>query len=142
MTDTEKRIKAKIPGEDTGIVIGQAIKNALGDKAGITRYGNFLLPMDETLVMCAIDLSGRPYFVFDAEFEAEKCGEMDTQMVKEFFYAVSYAGEMNLHLKQLSGSNNHHIIEAAFKAFANALDQATRIDPRLDGEILSTKGSL
>ena len=89
-----------------------------------------------------MDLSGRPYLSYDLELTTPKVGYMDTEMVKEFFYAVSYAGEMNLHLRQLSGSNNHHIIEAAFKAFANALNLATRIDERLDGELLSTKGAL
>ena len=127
--------------EDCGIVLGRAIKEAVGDKAGIKRYGYFILPMDETLVMCAIDLSGRPYFVFDAEFEAEKCGEMDTQMVKEFFYAVSYAAEMNLHMKVLYGANDHHKAEALFKCFAKALDMATQKDERITG-VLSTKGTI
>lgn len=128
--------------EDTGIVLGKAIKEAIGDKSGIRRYGSFIMPMDETLVLCAVDLSGRPFLQYDLNLTTERVGYMDTEMVKEFFYAVSYSAEMNLHLKQISGSNNHHIIEAAFKAFANALNVATRIDPRLDGEILSTKGSL
>lgn len=128
--------------EDTGIVIGQAIAKALGDKAGIKRYGSFMLPMDETLVLCAIDLSGRPYLVYDLDLTVPQVGYMDTEMVKEFFYAVSYGAGMNLHIKQLSGTNNHHIIEAAFKAFAKALDMATLKDDRLEGELLSTKGSL
>ena len=106
------------------------------------RFGNFFLPMDETLVMCAIDLSGRPYLVYDLNLTTERVGYFDTQMVKEFFYAVSYGAEMNLNLKQFSGSNDHHIIEAAFKAFAKALDEATSIDDRLNGKVLSTKGSL
>ena len=127
--------------EDTGIVLGSAIKKALGDKKGIRRYGSCMLPMDETLALCAIDLSGRPYLVFDAEFTTDRVGYMETEMVKEFFYAVSYRAKMNLHLKVLSGSNNHHIIEGMFKAFARALDEATGIDPRITG-ILSTKGSL
>ena len=127
--------------EDCGIVRGRAIKEAVGDKAGIKRYGYFILPMGETLVVCAIDLSGRPYFVFDAEFEAEKCGEMDTQMVKEFFYAVSYAAEMNLHMKVLYGANDHHKAEALFKCFAKALDMATQKDERITG-VLSTKGTI
>ena len=127
--------------EDTGIVLGSAIKKALGDKKGIRRYGSCMLPMDETLARCAIDLSGRPYLVFDAEFTTDRVGYMETEMVKEFFYAVSYRAKMNLHLKVLSGSNNHHIIEGMFKAFARALDEATGIDPRITG-ILSTKGSL
>ena len=127
--------------EDTGIVLGQAIHEALGEKAGIRRYGNFLLPMDETLVLCAIDLGGRPYFQFDVEFPTEKIGEFDTELIREFFYAISYTARMNLHFKLLSGVNSHHIAEAAFKAFAKALDQACGYDERVEG-ILSTKGSL
>ena len=127
--------------EDCGIVLGNAIKNALGDKKGIRRYGSCILPMDETLVLCAIDLSGRPYLNFEAEFTVEKVGYMDTEMVKEFFYAISYTAGMNLHIKVLNGGNNHHMIEAMFKAFARALDEATTIDPRIT-DILSTKGSL
>ena len=127
--------------EDTGIVLGQAIKDAVGDKNGIKRYGSCILPMDETLVLCAIDLSGRPYYVSDAVFTAEKCGDMDLEMVKEFFYAVSYSAGMNLHFKVLSGSNNHHIVEAMFKAFAKALDSATLFDERIVG-VLSTKETL
>lgn len=127
--------------EDTGIVLGNAIKKAIGDKKGIKRYGSCMLPMDETLVLCAIDLSGRPYLAFDAEFTTDRVGYFDTEMVKEFFYAISYTVGMNLHIKVLSGTNNHHIIEAIFKAFAKALDEATTIDPRIT-DILSTKGSL
>ena len=110
--------------EDTGIVLGQAIGEAAGEKKGIRRYGHFLLPMDETLVLSAVDLSGRPYLVCDLPFSVEKVGGFDTEMVKEFFYAVSYSAAMNLHLKLIHGSNNHHIMEAAFKAFAKALDEA------------------
>lgn len=128
--------------EDTGIVLGQAIAKAVGDKVGIKRYGSFMLPMDETLVISAIDLSGRPYLVYDLDLTVPQVGYMDTEMVKEFFYAVSYAAGMNLHIKQMYGSNNHHIIEAAFKAFAKALDMATMKDLRLEGQLLSTKGSL
>lgn len=127
--------------EDVGIVLGEAIRQAVGDKKGIKRYGSFLLPMDETLVLCAIDLSGRPYFVMDCDFTMERVGEFDTEMVKEFFYAVSYSSAMNLHLKKVHGENNHHIIEAAFKAFAKALDEATGMDPRIT-DVLSTKGAL
>ena len=127
--------------EDTGIVLGNAIKEAVGDKKGIRRYGSCILPMDETLVLCAVDLSGRPYLVFDGEFTTDRVGYMDTEMVKEFFYAFSYTAGMNLHIRVLSGGNNHHMIEAMFKAFAKALDQATVIDPRIT-DILSTKGSL
>lgn len=127
--------------EDTGIVLGNTIKQAIGDKIGIKRYGSCILPMDETLVLCAIDLSGRPYLSFEGEFHTPKVGTMDTEMVKEFFYAISYSTGMNLHIKLLSGDNDHHKIEAIFKAFARALDEATTIDPRIK-DILSTKGSL
>ena len=126
--------------EDTGIVLGEAIKEALGDKKSIKRYGSMLLPMDETLVLCAIDLSGRPYLNFKGEFTTDRVGDFDTEMVREFFYAVSYSAGMNLHIKQLDG-NNHHIIEAMFKAFAKALDEAVSIDPRII-DVLSTKGAL
>ena len=100
--------------EDTGIVLGQAILQAVGDKRGIKRYGHFILPMDETLALCAIDLSGRPYLKYDAEFTAERLGTMDTEMLREFFYAVAYGGMMNLHLRIMEGENNHHKAEALF----------------------------
>lgn len=128
--------------EDTGIVLGEAIKKAVGDKKGIKRYGQRFLPMDESLVLCAVDLSGRPYFSYDMDLTVDQVGYFDTEMVREFFYAVSYSAGMNLHLKQFSGSNNHHIIEAAFKAFAKALDEATQIDSRMKETVLSTKGTL
>ena len=127
--------------EDAGIVLGNAIREALGDKKGIKRFGSMILPMDETLVLCAIDLSGRPYFTFDAEFTTDRVGDMDTEMVREFLYSISYSAGMNLHMKVLSGTNNHHIIEALFKAFGKALDDASSYDPRVT-DILSTKGSL
>ncbi len=127
--------------EDVGIVLGTAIKQALGDKAGIKRYGHFSLPMDETLILCALDLCGRPYYVSDLSFSVPRLGDFDTEMVKEFFYAVSYAGAMNLHFHQIWGQNNHHIAEAAFKAFAKSLDMATQMEPRMSG-VWSTKGSL
>ncbi len=127
--------------EDTGIVIGQAIKEAIGDKEGIKRYGFFILPMDDALCLCAIDLCGRPYFQFDCEFPVERVGELDTELVKEFFYAVSYSAGLNLHIKMLNGRNAHHMIEAMFKAFAKALDEATAFDERIKG-VLSTKGAL
>lgn len=127
--------------EDTGIALGTAIKEALGDKKGIRRFGQRYLPMDETLMLCAIDLSGRPYLVFDADFSVERVGYFDTEMVKEFFYAVSYAAGMNLHMKLIHGSNNHHIIEASYKAFAKALDEACTYDERIT-DVLSTKGTL
>ncbi|MBR1876511.1 MAG: imidazoleglycerol-phosphate dehydratase HisB [Lachnospiraceae bacterium] len=127
--------------EDCGIVLGNAIKKAVGDKKGISRYGFFMLPMDDALIACAIDLCGRPYFSYDLEFDQERIGNMDTSMIREFFYAVSYSGEMNLHLKMLSGINSHHIAEAAFKAFAKSLKMAVSKDERIQ-DVLSTKGVL
>ena len=128
--------------EDCGIVLGQAIKKALGDKAGIRRYSGFMMPMDEALIVAAVDLSGRPYLVYDLNLEVPVLGTFDTEMVKEFFYAVSYSAEKNINIKQITGSNTHHIIEAAFKGFANALSLAVELDPRLKGGVLSTKGSI
>lgn len=128
--------------EDTGIVLGEAIRQAVGDKIGIRRFGHVVLPMDETLMLCALDLSGRPYLGFDVRYTAERIGGFDTEMFREFFYAVSYAAGMNLHFKQLSeGGNNHHIAESSFKAFAKALDLAVSRDERIT-DVLSTKGSL
>lgn len=127
--------------EDAGIVLGQAIKEAVGEKKGIRRYGYFILPMDETLALCAVDLCGRPYLQFDCQFTAERVGELETELVREFFYAVSYAAGMNLHIKMLTPGNNHHMIEAIFKAFGKALDMATGMDERIT-DVLSTKGSL
>lgn len=127
--------------EDTGIVLGTAIRQALGEKKAVRRYGSIMLPMDETLVLCALDLSGRPYFVYDVPFQGERIREFDTQMVKEFFYAISYSCGMNLHMKKLYGENDHHIAEAVFKAFAKALDEAAGLDGRISN-VLSTKGSL
>lgn len=127
--------------EDTGIVLGQAIREAVGDKKGMVRYGSCILPMDESLILCSLDLSGRPYYVSNAVFPTEKVGDMDTQMVKEFFYAISYSAGMNLHFKVLEGGNSHHMIEGMFKAFAKALDMAVTTDPRIM-DVLSTKGSL
>ncbi len=127
--------------EDTGIVLGNAIKKAVGDKKGIKRYGSCILPMDECLVLCAVDLGGRPYFSYEADFPTERIGYMDTEMVKEFFYAISYSASMNLHIKVLTGGNSHHMCEAMFKSFAKALDQATMLDSRIT-DIMSTKGSL
>ena len=127
--------------EDTGIVLGNAIREAVGDKKGIRRYGSCILPMDEALVLCAVDLSGRPYYVSDASFSASMIGDLDTETISEFFYAVSYSAAINLHFKVFSGSNSHHICEAMFKAFAKALDAAVAVDPRIT-DVLSTKGSL
>ena len=125
--------------EDCGIVLGQAIKEAVGDKKGIKRFGYFILPMDDALALVSIDLGGRPYLNFECDFQVEKCGEMETAMVREFFYAVSYSAMMNIHIKMLSGINAHHMIEAIFKAFAKSLDQATLYDDRIEG-VASTKG--
>lgn len=127
--------------EDMGIVLGNAIREAVGDKKGIRRYGSCILPMDEALVLCAVDLSGRPYYVSDASFSAPMIGDLDTETISEFFYAVSYSAAINLHFKVFSGSNSHHICEAMFKAFAKALDAAVAVDPRIT-DVLSTKGSL
>ena len=127
--------------EDTGIVLGTAIKEAAGDKKGMQRYGYFILPMDDALVLCSIDFSGRPYLNFDMDFPTEKCGYFENELMKEFFYAVSYSAGMNIHIKKLVGENSHHIAEATFKAFAKALDMATRLDPRIE-DVLSTKGKL
>ncbi len=127
--------------EDTGIVLGRAIAAAVGDKSGIRRFGSCILPMDEVLVLVSLDLSGRPYFVSDADFPTEKAGDMHTEMVNEFFYAVSYSAAMNVHIKVIRGGNSHHMAEAIFKAFGKALDEATSLDDRI-GEVLSTKGSL
>ena len=126
--------------EDTGIVLGQAIKEAVGDKKSIKRYGYSILPMDETLMLCSLDLSGRPYFQSDFTFQGERCGYFDTAMTKEFFYAISYSALMNLHFKMLAGENDHHIIECAFKSFAKSLDAATMVDERITS-VLSTKGT-
>ena len=128
--------------EDTGIVLGQAILEAIGDKAGIKRYGYMILPMDETLALGAVDLSGRPYLKFDADFTCDRIGDMDTEMIREFFYAVSYSAMMNIHLKIMDGENNHHMAEALFKAFGKALDMATMKEMRLKDEAWTTKGSL
>lgn len=127
--------------EDSGIVLGQAILQAVGDKKGIKRYGHMLLPMDETLALSAVDLSGRPYLNFQADFANDRIGDMDTEMIREFFYALSYSAMMNIHLKILDGENSHHMAEALFKAFGKALDMATMDEPRLS-EAWTTKGSL
>ncbi len=127
--------------EDAGIVLGQAIAQAVGDKKGIRRFGYFILPMDDALALCAVDLCGRPYLNFECSFPVERVGELETELVREFFYALSYSAGMNLHIKMLSGINAHHMIEAMFKAFAKALDQAVSFDPRIS-DVLSTKGSL
>ena len=127
--------------EDVGIVLGTAIKEAIGEKKGIRRFGFFLLPMDESLALCAIDLSGRPYLNYQADFTTGKIGEMDTEMIREFFYAVSYSAMMNLHLKLLEGGNNHHMAEALFKGLGKALHMSVSYEPGMT-EVWSTKGSL
>lgn len=127
--------------EDIGIVLGQAIAKAVGDKKGIKRYGSFILPMDDALALCAVDLCGRPYLNYNYQFDVETVGTLETELVREFFYAVSYSAAMNLHVKVFDGINAHHIIEAMFKAFAKALDQAVSYDERIS-DVLSTKGSL
>ena len=130
--------------EDCGIVLGNAIRRAVGDKKGIRRYGYFVLPMDEALVLCAVDFCDRPYFVLSGgeKFETvPMVGDFDTQLVREFFYSVSYAAGMNLHFRILEGTNAHHLIEAMFKAFSKALDMAVSLDPRIE-DVLSTKGTL
>ncbi len=134
-------LKVTCTVEDVGIVLGEAIRQALGEKKAIRRYGSILLPMDEALVLCALDLSGRPWLCFEEEYTVPKIGDLDTEMIHDFFYAVTYSAGMNLHLKQISGSNNHHIAEASFKAFARALDEAVMHEPRIDG-VWSTKGLL
>ena len=119
--------------EDTGIVLGQRSLRQSETKKELKRYGYFLLPMDDALVACAVDLCGRPYFNFDYEFNVPMIGGLDTQLIREFFYAVSYSAGMNLHIKVLDGINGHHVAEAMFKAFSKALDMAVSNEPRLDG---------
>lgn len=128
--------------EDTGIALGQALRQALGDMKGITRFADALLPMDETLTRVAIDLSGRPFLVFRTQFPRQKIGEFDTELVREFFQALAVHLGMNLHIETLYGENSHHISESCFKATARALRAAIAIDPRQKGEIPSTKGAL
>ncbi len=128
--------------EDCGIVLGQAIAQAVGEKQSIKRFGNAIIPMDEALALCAIDLCGRPYLVYDAQYDAPKIGDLDSEMIHDFFYAVSYSAGMSLHIRQMSGTNNHHIAESDFKAFGKALDMATQYEDRLDGTVWSTKGTL
>ena len=128
--------------EDVGIVLGQAIRRALGEKRGIRRYGQALVPMDEALAECAIDISGRPFLVWSANFARDKVGEMDTELFEEFFRAVAMQSAMTVHLTQRAGTNAHHVAEGLFKAFARALRMAVEADPRAAGAIPSTKGTL
>ena len=127
--------------EDTGIVLGQAFLEALGDKEGIARFGYFVLPMDDALVLASLDFSGRTYFAFDADLKAPCLGTMETEVVKEFFAGLASGAQMNLHIRQLAGENTHHIVEAMFKAVAKSMDMASQVDGRIDG-VLSTKGVL
>ena len=127
--------------EDCGIVLGEALKQAVGDKKGMKRYGFFILPMDDALLLAAVDFCGRPYFSWDVEIREERCGEFETVLAKEFFQAVANSAAINLHIRKLSGENGHHILEAAFKAFGKAVDMACSMDERIDG-VLSTKGTL
>lgn len=128
--------------EDTGIALGQALKQAVGDKMGIRRYGHFDLVMDEARSNVSLDLSNRPYLIWDAKFSVDKLGEMDTELFQEFFNALAHAGGITLHVENRAGSNNHHIIESIFKAFAKALRMAVEIDPRAADQLPSTKGAL
>lgn len=128
--------------EDIGICLGMAFAEALGDMAGITRYGHIILPMDETLILCAADISGRSYLGYSLDIPTEKVGTFDTQLTEEFFLAFIRKVGMTLHLRQLSGTNSHHIIEGAFKAFGRTMKQAVSIDPSQAGRIPSTKGVL
>lgn len=128
--------------EDTGIAIGEAVSKALGDRKGITRYAHAYIPMDETLSRVAIDFSGRPYFVWKVEFSKPKLGEMDTELFREWFQAFAFAAGATLHVENLYGVNNHHIIESCYKGLARCLRQASTIDPRKSDAIPSTKGTL
>ena len=128
--------------EDVGICLGQALREALGDCRGITRYGSMLLPMDEALVQCVLDISGRGYLVYHAEIPSQKVGTFDTELVEEFFLALVRSAGLTLHIRQLDGRNSHHIIEAMFKAFGRALSAAVKIDESRRDEIPSTKGNL
>ncbi|MEQ9640747.1 MAG: imidazoleglycerol-phosphate dehydratase HisB [Alphaproteobacteria bacterium] len=128
--------------EDTGIAIGTALAKAMGDRAGIQRYGSALIPMDETLTRVALDCSNRPYLVWKVGFSRPKLGEMDTELFKEWFAAVAQAAGLTLHIENLYGENNHHIVESCFKGFARALRQAVEIDPRKPDAVPSTKGTL
>ena len=128
--------------EDIGIALGEAFAKALGEKRGIARYGSTILPMDEALILTALDLSGRAHVSYDLAILTEKVGTFDTELVEEFFQAFARSAAVTLHVKQLAGTNSHHIIEGAFKSFARSLKAAVRIDPDLAGEIPSTKGTL
>jgi imidazoleglycerol-phosphate dehydratase len=138
----DTRVDAHHTVEDTGICVGAAVAQALGDRRGIARYGDVALPMDEALVMCAIDMSGREYLAFDLPMPSAKIGEFDTELVEEFFRAFARASRSTVHIKKISGANSHHIAECCFKAFARALSKAVSEDAAWAGEIPSTKGAL
>ncbi|MEG0276430.1 MAG: imidazoleglycerol-phosphate dehydratase HisB [Coprobacillus sp.] len=140
--DGDLKVDSHHSVEDLGIVLGCCIKEALGDKKGITRYGEMSIPMDETLVTTTLDLSGRPYLVFNASFPAEMLGNYETEMTKEFFKAVSDQSLMTLHINEIYGDNTHHIIEAIFKSFARALKKAITIDIENQDKVVSSKGVL
>ncbi len=128
--------------EDVGIALGQALTRALGDKKGIRRYGHFRLAMDDTQIACALDLSARPYLVWNVDFTAARIGTFDTELVREFFQALASHGGITLHVDKIHGINSHHIAEAAFKSVARALREAVEPDPRMAGQLPSTKGAL
>ncbi len=137
----DPEVDAHHTAEDCGIVLGKVFKEALGGKEGIARFGSAIVPMDDALILCAVDLSGRAYFAEDLPFTVEKIGTFDTEVIREFFLAFASNAEINLHIRKIAGINNHHVAEAAFKAFGRAIRDAVRIDERVDG-VLSTKGSL
>lgn len=128
--------------EDIGIALGQAFREAVGDKAGIRRYGDSILPMDETLILCAVDISGRAFLRFQADFPSQKIGSFDTELVQEFLLGFARKAEITLHIRKLDGENSHHIAEGIFKALGHTLSKASAQDPSLDGKVLSTKGVL
>ena len=140
--DGDLHIDAHHTTEDTGIAIGQALTKALGDKRGIARSGHAYLPMDEALVRVALDLSGRPFLVWNVTFATDRLGQLDTQLVREFFQAIAQHGGITLHVDMIHGANDHHVAEACFKGLAQALRRAIEIDPRKAGQIPSTKGTL
>ncbi len=140
--DGDLHIDGHHTAEDTGITLGQALKEAIGDKKGIRRYGHFDLVMDEARSSVALDFSNRPFLVWDVKFTVDRLGQMDTELFQEFFQALAGAAGLTLHVTQLAGTNNHHIIEATFKAFAKAVRMAVEIDPRASDQLPSTKGAL
>lgn len=142
MTKGDLHVDQHHTTEDTGIAIGEAVAKALGDKKGITRYGHAYAPMDETLTRCALDISGRPWLVFKADFSMPRLGEWDTELIEHWFHSFAQAAGITLHVENLYGSNNHHIVESCYKALARALRVAVEIDPRKADSIPSTKGML